>query len=60
MTWPHYQERTPAERARAAALVYLLRQMPEWDVARYCELVLAQHLPGIEVRPERRRAPRAA
>lgn len=55
-----YQSRTPAERARAAALVARLRPLPLWDVARYCELVLAAHLPGIEVREERRRAPRAA
>lgn len=55
-----YQSRTRDERERAAAIVARLRPLPLWDVARYCELVLSMHLPGIEVRPERRRVPRAA
>ena len=55
------QPRSAEEDRRAVALVYLLRQMPEWDVARYCELVLRAHLgPAIEVREERRRMPRAS
>lgn len=53
--------RTVEEDRRAVALVAFLRTLDEWNVARYCELVLHAHLgAAIEVRQERRRVPRAA
>lgn len=54
------QHRTEAEVERAAEVVRHLRGLTLYEQARWCEQVLATHLPGIEVRPERRRQRRAA
>lgn len=48
--------REPEEAARVARLVAHLRTLDTYDLARWCELRLAQELPGIEVRPSRQEA----
>lgn len=52
--------RTPEEKRRAAGLVVYLSTLSDYELARHCELVLAAHHDGIEVRPERRKKRRAA
>lgn len=45
--------RPAAERRRVDALIAYLKTLDPYDLARYCELVLARHHSGIIVRPER-------
>lgn len=55
-----FRRRTPGEAAHAAEVVRYLKGLSLYEQARWCEQVLAAELPGIEVRPERRRQRRAA